>query len=166
MKAAGSWSSVPSTLTGRTPAMNFLRLMPSTPVWAIWLLWFAKAGPLLRRRPGVRARRSILQLLVSSIQSMTTRDATLGGSRKASQPMRKDERDTVRQVLEAALKNLSDEFDGEATSESIALFGDPCPSSESRGFEVPIVLIVTGDLKACSQNTALAKPARVDDTKE
>ena len=80
--------------------------------------------------------------------------------------MRKDERDTVRQVLEAALKNLSDEFDGEATSESIALFGDPWPSSESRGFEVPIVLIVTGDLRACSQNTALAKPARVDDTKE
>jgi hypothetical protein len=80
--------------------------------------------------------------------------------------MRKDERDTVRQVLEAALKNLSDSFDGDVSSESIALFGDPWPSSESRGYEVPVVVIVAGDLRAHSQNTALAKPASVDDTKE
>jgi hypothetical protein len=81
--------------------------------------------------------------------------------------MRKDERDTVRQVLEAALKNLSgDAFDGEASSESIALFGDSWTSSESRGSEVPVIFIVMGDLKARSQNTALAGPASVDDTKE
>ena len=80
--------------------------------------------------------------------------------------MRKHERDIVMQVLEAALKNLSDAFDDEASSGSIALFGDPRPSSESRGSEVPVVLIVTGDLRARSQNTALAKPASVDDTKE
>lgn len=81
--------------------------------------------------------------------------------------MRKHERDIVRQVLEAALKNLSgDASDGEASPESIALFGDPWPSSESGGSEVPVVLIVTGDLKARSQSTALAGPAGVDDTKE
>ncbi len=97
---------------------------------------------------------------------MTTRDATLEGRPKASQLMRKHERDTVRQVLEAALKNLSDAFDGETSSESIALFGDPWPSSENRGSEVPVVLIVTGDLSAHSQNTAVAKPASIDDTKE
>ena len=80
--------------------------------------------------------------------------------------MRKHERDTVRQVLEAALKSLSgDAFDGEASSESIALFGDRWPSSES-GSEVPIVLIVTGDLRVRSQNPALAGPASVDDTKK
>ena len=97
---------------------------------------------------------------------MTTRDATLGGGSKASQPMRKHERDTVRQVLEAALKNLSDAFDGDARSEAIALSGDPWPSSESRDSEVPVILIVTGDLSANSQNTAVAKPASIDDTKE
>jgi len=98
---------------------------------------------------------------------MTTRDATLGDGPTASQPMRKHERETVRQVLEAALMSLSgDAFDGEANSESIALFGDPWPSSESHGSEVPVVLIVTGDLKARSQNTDLAGPAGVDDTKE
>jgi len=97
---------------------------------------------------------------------MTTPDATLRGGREASQPMRKNELDTVRQVLEAALKNLSDALDGEASAESIALFGDPWPSSESHGSEVPIVLIVAGDLKARSQNTALAGPAGGNDTKE
>jgi hypothetical protein len=81
--------------------------------------------------------------------------------------MRKHERDTVRKVLEAALKNLSpDASDDEASSGSIALFGDPWPSSESHGSEVPVVLIVTGDLKPRSQNTTLAGPAGVDDTKE
>ncbi|HXI89850.1 MAG TPA: hypothetical protein VNO24_07535 [Blastocatellia bacterium] len=80
--------------------------------------------------------------------------------------MRKNERDTVRQVLETALKNLSDALDGEASPESIALFGDPWPSSESRGSEVPIVLIVTGDLSSPSQNTAAPKPANVDEIKE
>ena len=80
--------------------------------------------------------------------------------------MRKDERDTVRQVLEAALKNLSqDAVDADASSESIALFGERRPSSESRGSEVPVVLIVTGDLKARSQNTAMPEPASVDDTR-
>ena len=78
--------------------------------------------------------------------------------------MRKHERDTVRQVLEAALKNLSD--DGEASSESIALFGDRWPSSESRGSEVPVVLIVMGDLKARLQDTGTTEPASLDDTKE
>jgi hypothetical protein len=81
--------------------------------------------------------------------------------------MRKPERDTVRQVLEAALKNLSeDAFDGEVSSESIALFGDRWPSSESRGWEVPVVLVVTGDLRARSQNTSAPGPASVDDSKE
>jgi hypothetical protein len=81
--------------------------------------------------------------------------------------MRKHERDTVRQVLEAALKNLGgDALDGDASSESIALFGDRGPSSESRGSEVPVVLIVTGDLEARSQNTATPGPASVDDRKE
>ena len=79
--------------------------------------------------------------------------------------MRKHQRDTVRQVLEAALKNLS-AFDGEESSQSIALFGDPGPSSESSGSEVPVVLIVTGDLRARSQNKAVAKPASADGTKE
>ena len=97
---------------------------------------------------------------------MTTRDATLGGGREASQPMRKNEQDTIRQVLEAALKNLSDAFDGDARSEAIALSGDPWPSSESRDSEVPVILIVTGDLSANSQNTAVAKPASIEDTKE
>ena len=55
---------------------------------------------------------------------------------------------------------------GEASPESIALFGDPWPSSESHGSEVPIVLIVTGDLSAHSRNTAVPKPANVDDIKE
>ena len=80
--------------------------------------------------------------------------------------MRKNERDTVRQVLEAALKNLSDAFDGEASPESLTLFGDPWPSSENRGSEVPVVLIVTGDLRARSQNMALAKPEGDDDIRE
>jgi hypothetical protein len=81
--------------------------------------------------------------------------------------MRKHERDTVRRVLEAALKNLSgDALDGEASSESISLFGDPRSSSESRDSEVPVVLIITGDLRARSQNTAVAKPPSVDDKKE
>ena len=97
---------------------------------------------------------------------MTTRDATLEGSPKPSQLMRKNERDTVRQVLEAALKNLSDAFDGDARSEAIALSGDPWPSSESRDSEVSVILIVTGDLSANSQNTAMAKPASIEDTKE
>jgi hypothetical protein len=79
--------------------------------------------------------------------------------------MRKHERDTLRQVLESALKSL-DAFDGEASSGSIALFGDPWPSSESRGFEVPVVLIVTGDLSARSQNSAVAQPANAADTEE
>ena len=81
--------------------------------------------------------------------------------------MRKHERDTVRKVLETALKSLSgDALDGEASSESIALFGEGWPSSESHGSEVPVVLIVTGDLNARSQNTALAEPADGNDTKE
>jgi len=81
--------------------------------------------------------------------------------------MRKDERDTVRQVLEAALKNLSgDAFDADASSESIALFGERRPSSESRGSEVPVVLVVTGDFKARPQNTAMQGPASVDDIRE
>ena len=81
--------------------------------------------------------------------------------------MRKHERDTVRQVLETALKNLSrDALDDEASSGSIALFGDPWPSSESRGSDVPVVLIVTGDLKAGSQNTATRAPASLDHADE
>jgi hypothetical protein len=80
--------------------------------------------------------------------------------------MRKNEQDTVRQVLEAALKNLSKALDREASTEAIALFGDPSPSSENRGSGVPVVLIVTGDLSAHSQNTAAPKPANVDDIKE
>ena len=80
--------------------------------------------------------------------------------------MREDERNTVRQVLEAALKKLSgDAFDSDASSESIALFGERWPSYESRGSEVTVVLIVTGDLKTGSQNAATLGPASVDDTK-
>ena len=97
---------------------------------------------------------------------MTMRDTTFKRGLEASQPMRRHERDAARRVLEAALKNLSDTLDGEASPESIALFGDPWPSSRNRGSEVPVVLIVTGDLNVDSQNTAVPQPASVDDTKE
>jgi len=79
--------------------------------------------------------------------------------------MRKQERDAIRQVLEAALKNLREETtDGEASSESVAIFSDRWPSSESRGSEPPVILVVAGDLKA--QNTTKTGPANLDDTKD
>ena len=89
------------------------------------------------------------------------------GVNTARQTMRKQERDTIRQVLEAALRNLTEEAtDGEPSTESIAMFSDRWPSSESRGSEAPVILVVAGDLKARSQNTTTTGPASLDDTQD
>lgn len=81
--------------------------------------------------------------------------------------MRKDERDTVRQVLEAALRNLKEEArEGESTSPSVQLFADSSPSSVIGNCEAPVILIVSGDLKARSQNTPSPRSAFLGDTDE
>ena len=79
--------------------------------------------------------------------------------------MSKQELDTVRQVLEAALQNLRKSTGEEGSSESIALFADRLPSSENRGSEVPIVVVVAGNLSANSQGATLPQPTGLGDIK-
>lgn len=81
--------------------------------------------------------------------------------------MRKQERDTIRQLLEAALKNLSAETtEGEARPEPIAMFPDRWPSSESRGSEAPVILVVVCGLKTLSQDTTTMGAASLDHTQD
>lgn len=81
--------------------------------------------------------------------------------------MRKQELDTVRQVLEAALQNLREATaEGNASSESGALFTNRWPSSESRSSDAPVIVIVAGDLKAHSQDPALRAAVGFGDTKD
>jgi hypothetical protein len=79
--------------------------------------------------------------------------------------MRKDERDTIRLVLEAALKNLSVEAaDGEAASESTAMLSDRGRSSVSS--EAPVILIVAGDSRPRLENTRMMGLSNADETQD
>ena len=81
--------------------------------------------------------------------------------------MHKHERDAVRQVLETALKNLGeDAAGGETSSGSMALSADRGPSSDSRSSEAPVIIVVAGDLKGRSQDTAGPRPVSLRDTEE
>jgi hypothetical protein len=81
--------------------------------------------------------------------------------------MRKQELDTVRQVLEAAIENLKEAAgEGEASSGLVALFPERGSSSESRSSEAPIIIVVASELKACSHDTTQQRPASPGDSKE
>lgn len=81
--------------------------------------------------------------------------------------MDKDERETVRQMLEAALRNLREEApEGEPNSHSVQLFAERLPPSDRRSYEAPVILVVSGDLKARSQDPPTPGSANLDDTGE
>ena len=74
--------------------------------------------------------------------------------------MRKDERDAVRQMLEAVLRNLTgDAPEGQPDSPSVQLFADGSTASDIGSYEAPVILVVSGDLKARVQNTASPRSA-------
>jgi hypothetical protein len=61
--------------------------------------------------------------------------------------MRQNEREKIRQVLEAALERLAQETgEARAGSESIAVFSEPAPSSGDLS-DSPLLVVVAGDLK-------------------
>lgn len=81
--------------------------------------------------------------------------------------MRKQEQDTVRQVLEAALKNLREEAGEGATSSGPgSLFPRRGSSSEGSGPDAPVIVVVAGELKACSHETTQQGSATLGDTDE
>ena len=73
--------------------------------------------------------------------------------------MRQNEREKVRQVLEAVLERLAQETtEGEDGSESIATFSELAPSAGGRS-DAPLLLVIAGDLKEPPlQNVARMRP--------
>ncbi len=81
--------------------------------------------------------------------------------------MNENERDTVRQVLEAILKNLRGDADaGEPGSESTALRDDRWRSTDTQGSGAPILIMVAGDLKGRLPDAAGPGSGRLNDTSE
>lgn len=69
--------------------------------------------------------------------------------------MRNDQRDTVRQVLEAVLRSLKeDASEGDSNPHSDQLSGDRSASSRSETYEAPVILVVSPDLNARLQTVA------------
>ena len=111
-------------------------------------------------------RRLILPSSASSIRLSTTPDASAEKS-TARQHMRKQQLDAVRHALEAALRNLSGGAgEGGTGSGAVALFPQGSSSLESGSSEAPVIVVLAGELKACSHDATPQWAARVGDTKE
>jgi len=81
--------------------------------------------------------------------------------------MRKSELDTVRQVLETALRNLDeDAAEGRTASKSVALIEEPSADSEGPRTQAPIVVILAGELKAHSDEATRSASVDLNATNE
>jgi hypothetical protein len=73
--------------------------------------------------------------------------------------MRKPELDTVRQVLETALRNLREDAAENGTApQSAAVSEERSACSESRRTEAPIIVIIAGELKTHSDEATRQEP--------